>query len=135
MDTQIILEVAQRTLAGTISFPDAVKSLLASGVEYYHVDYVLRRTTFYSAAGEVTVTPIDLEGLPPVATFLDAAALRANIPDSQKNDQKFRDFSFRAMTCGVHAYYAFLRGQRVTYLGRNGDQHVEWFPGARPVAP
>jgi hypothetical protein len=26
-----------------------------------------------------------------------------------------------------------LRGQRVTYIGRQGDQHTEWFPGARPV--
>jgi len=31
---------------------------------------------------------------------------------------------------GVQGYFAFLRGQRVTYLGRAGDQHTEWFPGA-----
>lgn len=27
----------------------------------------------------------------------------------------------------------FLRGQRVAYWGRNGDQHTEWFPGAKPA--
>lgn len=35
------------------------------------------------------------------------------------------------MHAGVQGYFAFLRGQRVTYLGRTGDQHTEWFPGAQ----
>jgi hypothetical protein len=26
---------------------------------------------------------------------------------------------------------AFLRGKRVTYWGRTGDQHTEWFPGPK----
>ena len=132
MDTRIIREISQRTLAGTIDFPEVVKSLLSTGVEYYHVDYIQRRKTFYSGAGEVTVAPIDFEGLRDVAADLDAAALKANILDSQKNGQKFRDFSIRAMKNGVQGYYAFLRGQRVTYFGRNGDQHTEWFPGTKP---
>jgi hypothetical protein len=28
-------------------------------------------------------------------------------------------------------YFAFLRGKRVTYFGRQGEEHTEWFPGAR----
>jgi len=132
MDTKIILEISRCTLAGTISFPEVVKNLLSTGVEYYHVDYVQRRKTFYSGAGEVSVAPIDIEGLPAVADDFDVSALKANILDSQTNGQKFRDFSVRAMRNGVQGYYAFLRGQRVTYFGRNGDQHTEWFPGAKP---
>jgi len=31
---------------------------------------------------------------------------------------------------GVQGYIAFLRGKRVTYWGRTGDQHTEWFPGS-----
>jgi uncharacterized protein YbcV (DUF1398 family) len=134
MDTKIILEISRRTLAGTISFPEVVRTLLSTGVECYQVDYVLRRKTFYSGAGEAVVAPVDLEGLPGVAADFDAAALKANILDSQRNEQKFRDFSIRAMESGVQGYYAFLRGQRVTYFGRNGDQHTEWFPGAKPAA-
>ena len=52
--------------------------------------------------------------------------------DSQTQGQKYRDFTIRAMKAGVQGYIAFLRGQRVTYWGRTGDQHIEWFPGARP---
>jgi hypothetical protein len=39
------------------------------------------------------------------------------------------------MADGVQGYTAFLRGQCVTYWGRTGDQHTEWFPGARPDLP
>jgi hypothetical protein len=34
------------------------------------------------------------------------------------------------MEAGVQGYFAFLRGKRVTYFGRQGDQHTEWFPGS-----
>ena len=33
---------------------------------------------------------------------------------------------------GMQGDYALLRGKRVMYLGRQGEQHTEWFPGARP---
>jgi uncharacterized protein YbcV (DUF1398 family) len=133
MNTEIIVKTAQATLAGTISFPEAVGQWLAAGVEYYQVDYVSLRMTFYSADGDAVVAPISYEGLPAVAPHFDAAALRANILDSQRNGQKYREFSKRAMTAGVQCYFAFLRGKRVTYLGRTGDQHSEWFPGSAPV--
>lgn len=135
MDTTLIQETALKTLAGTITFPVVVGHLLRAGVDYYHVDYVALRQTYYAADGSaVVVTPLNFEALPPVAADFDAAAVRANILDSQTKGQPFRDFSRRAMAAGVQGYFAFLRGQRVTYLGRQGDQHTEWFPGAEPAA-
>lgn len=132
MDSEIITKTARATLDGTISFPDVVAQLLAAGVEYYHVDYVGMRKTFYSANGDSVVTPIGYERLPQVAPELDLTSLRTNIRDSQVNSQSYRDFTRRAMEAGIQCYYAFLRGQRVTYIGRQGDQHTEWFPGTRP---
>jgi uncharacterized protein YbcV (DUF1398 family) len=133
MNTKIITEAARKTLNGTMSFPEVVGQLLAAGVEYYHVNYVGMRKTFYSADGDAVVTPINYEGLPPVAADFNAAALRADILDSQRNNQPYRDFTRRAMEAGVQGYFAFLRGKRVTYFGRQGEQHTEWFPGAQPV--
>jgi uncharacterized protein YbcV (DUF1398 family) len=118
-------------LAGNVDFPEVVGQLLAAGVEYYHVDYVGMRKTFYSADGDAVVTPINYEGLPPVATDFNAAVLRADILDSQRNNQPYRDFTARAMEAGVQGYFAFLRGKRVTYFGRQGDQHTEWFPNTQ----
>jgi len=132
MNTEIIAETARAILAGTISFPEVVKRLLETGVEYYHVDYVAMQKRFYSAAGDTVTTAITYEGLPAVASELNVEALRANILDSQQRGQKYRDFTERAMAAGVQGYGAFLRGQRVIYCGRTGDQHTEWFPGAGP---
>lgn len=132
MNTEIITSAAKSTLAGDMPFPQIVAQLIEAGVEFYHVDYLALRKTFYSGAGAVVTTPIPYENLPAVAADFDAMALRTNILDSQQNNQSYRDFSIRAMQAGVQGYFAFLRGQRVTYFGRQGDQHTEWFPGAKP---
>ena len=77
------------------------------------------------------VVPFSFEGLPAVAIDFDAPALKAAIRDSQQNGQKFRDFLRRSALAGVAGYFVFLRGQRVTYLGGQGDHHVAWFSDAR----
>ncbi len=133
MDATAIRDAASATLSGTLPFPQIVAKLIEAGVEYYYVDYVGGCKRFYDAAGTCVVTPIPYEGLPAVAAELDAQALRDDIRDSQQNDQHYRDFTARAMRAGVQGYFAFLRGQRVTYLGRTGDQHTEWFPGTGPT--
>lgn len=135
MDTNLIQATALRTLAGTISFPEVVGNLLNAGVEYYHVDYIARRKTFYAGDGSAVVTtPIDYPDLPAVAADLDGEGVKAAILDSQRHGQSYHDFTRRVMAAGVQGYFAFLRGRRVTYLGRQGDQHIEWFPGAQPTA-
>jgi hypothetical protein len=97
MDSKLILEAARGTLDGSLSFPEVVGQLLAAGVEYYHVDYVGLRKRFYSAEGGMMATSINYEGLPPVAPEFDAAALRANILDSQRHGQPYREFTRRSV--------------------------------------
>lgn len=135
MNTDIIIETARKTLAGTISFPEVVSLLLAAGVEHYHVDYIGMKKTFYGSDGAMVVTPIDYEGMPGIASEFSLEGIRADILDSQRNGQEYRRFTSRAMEAGVQGYFAFLRGRRVTYFGRQGDQHTEWFPGAEPTVP
>jgi len=132
MNTDLITAAANATLAGGTPFPQIVAQLIEAGVEFYHVDYLSLRKTFYNGSRVAVTTAIPYEDLPAVAADFDVQALRANILDSQQNNQHFRDFSIRAMQAGAQGYFAFLRGQRVTYLGRKGDQHIEWFPGAKP---
>jgi len=132
MNTDIIIQIASNTLAGTLSFPEVVGQLLTAGVEYYHVDYIGMKKTFYGPEGGTVVTPINYEGMPDVASDFSLEGIRADILDSQQNGQEYREFTRRAMEAGVQGYFAFLRGKRVTYIGRQGDQHIEWFPGAAP---
>ena len=132
MKSEVVAEAARATLDGSIPFPEVVRRLIETGVEYYHVDYVALQKTYYSASGEIIKTPINYEDLPSVAADFDLDALRAAILDSQQNGQHYRDFTRRAMNAGVQGYIAFLRGKRVTYWARGGDNHTEWFPGANP---
>ena len=132
MDANKVLKAAQATLTGSMPFPEIVASLINDGVEYYFVDYASKSFTFYNAEGATVHAPLSFEGLPAIAEDFDKGSLQAAIVDSQQHGQKFRDFSKRAVAAGVQGYFAFLRGQRVTYLGRQGDQHTEWFPGAKP---
>ena len=132
MNATKIQEMALASLSGTLPFPEIVRNLLAEGVEYYHVDYVKLQFSFYGIEGDVVVASLTLDQLPAIATEFNVDALRAAIVDSQRHGQKFPRFCARAMEAGVQGYYAFLRGKRVTYFGRTGDQHVEWFPGAQP---
>lgn len=133
MNAATIQKLARATLDGSMPFPEIVGRLIEEGVEYYLVDYRSLQFTFYGIDGGVVVAPLQFEALPEVNANFDLAGLRAAIRDSQAHGQKFRDFCVRAMNAGVQAYYAFLRGKRVLYLGRQGDQHVEWFPGAAPT--
>lgn len=132
MNADKVLASAQATLDGSMPFPQIVGNLVADGVEYYHVDFAARSFTFYSAAGAAVHAALSFEGLPGIAEHFDVAELNAAILDSQQNGQAFRAFCQRAMRAGVQGYFAFLRGQRVTYLGRQGNLHTEWFPGAKP---
>lgn len=133
MNADLIHRMVRATLAGELPFPEIVANLLAEGVEYYHVDYVTRQMSFYNGMGSVVVAPLTYEALSAVAADFDGGTLKAAILDSQRNGQPFRQFSQRAIQAGVQSYYAFLRGQRVMYLGRQGEQHTEWFPGAKPA--
>lgn len=132
MNANIITSTAKASHNGEISFPEAVGKLIAAGVEYYHVDYITLQTTYYSAEGSAVITPLPYENLPAVSAQLDVKALKATILDSQINAQPYRRFSERIMGAGVQSYFAFLNGKRVVYLGRQGEQHTEWFPGANP---
>ena len=132
MNSYLVLQAARASLTGSLPFPEIVRNLIQAGVEYYHVDYILLQFTFYGTNAASVVAPLTFEGLPAVAKDFDVAALRQTILDSQQDGQQFREFSQRAMRAGVQGYFAFLKGARVTYLGRQGDQHTEWFPGAEP---
>ena len=132
MNSDLVLQAARASLTGSLPFPEIVRNLIQAGVEYYHVDYALGSFSFYSATGAVVTAPLLIEGLPPISEHFDATLLRAAILDSQQHGQPFRAFCERAVKAGVQGYFAFLRGKRVTYFGRQGEQHTEWFPGAQP---
>ena len=131
MNAEIITKTARATLDGTLSFPEVVSQLLGAGVEYYHVDYVAMRKIFYSANGDTVVTPINYEGLPPVAADFDIDALRADILDSQRNGQKYRDFIRRAMAAGTQVTLRSFAENESPILAARGISTRNGFPVRR----
>ena len=71
MNTALITSAAISTLTGDTPFPQIVGMLIEAGVEFYHVDYLALRKTFYSGEGAIVSMPIPIEGLPNVATDFD----------------------------------------------------------------
>jgi uncharacterized protein YbcV (DUF1398 family) len=131
LETKAITEVADATLTGTMPFPEVVAKLIAAGVEYYHVDYVGLCSSFMTGLADGSSRRFPTKRFRP-SRLSSMPRPCAAILDSQQKGLKYRDFTEHAMAAGVQSYYAFLRGQRVIYLGRTGDQHTEWFPGAKP---
>ena len=130
MNTANLQQLTTATLTGSLPFPEIVGRLIQEGVEHYQVDYLALQFRFYDALGRVVLAPLAFEGLPQVSGTFDLPALKATILESQTRGQPFHDFCVRAMQAGVQSYSVFLRGQRVLYVGRQGDHHVEWFAGA-----
>ena len=50
----------------------------------------------------------------------------------QRQEIAYREFCRQIADAGCVGYFVSLAGRRAVYYGRTGDEHVEWFPGARP---
>lgn len=112
---------------GQIHFGEAVRRLGAVEVESYHVDYRSGRTTCYLPDGTALdlVFPSVAEAIPD--TF-DAESVRAAIRGAQQGRVMYPEFKVLTRRAGCIGYTVWMTGRHVTYFGRKGDTHVEWFP-------
>lgn len=124
MNQTEILQVLEASGAGLLRFPEVVGRMLGAGVESYFVDYLAGKTRVYGVAGEV----LDVDGVvASIAEFREAGIVDA-IRRAQRDEVRYPEFARLAQEAGVAAYWAFLTGRRVVYLGRDGQMHVEPFP-------
>jgi uncharacterized protein YbcV (DUF1398 family) len=130
MDINIVKNCSEQSLAGTITFPEAVKNLIVTGVERYNADLIELKKTYYSVNGETYSDAITING-PRVAVNFDANEIKSAIADSQQNRIDYKTFLNLAMLAGCIRYEVFLTGKKAIYFGRDGSQHIEHFPGAK----
>jgi uncharacterized protein YbcV (DUF1398 family) len=131
VNTNVIHEVLTDTQAGKLIFPEVVRRLLEVGVESYFCDLATGAETFYLSGGQTQVGKND------PSTFARRGGVfvtRSDRGDSWSQTDKIRypEFIKRSAAAGVIAYWAFLTGRKVIYFGRQGEFHVEDFPGAKP---
>jgi len=113
-----------------ITFGEVVGALIEAGVERYRADLVTSTKTYYMADGSFEIMPCHVvEG--PVALEFSADGVKAAVRAIQGRTIKYREFCRRIAAAGCTDYLVSLTGRRAVYYGRSGDEHVEWFPGAR----
>jgi uncharacterized protein YbcV (DUF1398 family) len=114
-----------------------VQRLVQAGFERYHSDLSRHEKTFYLPSGESqTVSDADRmehAGIKeqPIPEHFDSNAVCAALSAIQQQQIGYAEFLRQIMAAGTADYFVYLTGKRVHYVGRNGEIHTEWFPGAQ----
>ena len=130
MNKTLIKEVIAKTLTGTITFPEVLKTLSSEGIESYHMDYLRGESRYYSQNGESFLIKLE-HTFPAVAEEFFPEGVVAAIRRSQAGLSKYPDFIRESAAAGCAYYVVYLNGKKVRYFGRDGGEHVEHFPGAK----
>ncbi|MBP9889222.1 MAG: DUF1398 family protein [Leptospiraceae bacterium] len=130
MNTNKIKETINLTLEGKMTFPLVVGTLIGEGVESYHVDYVRSENTYYLPNGESHREAIPHKFSNPAKEF-SMDKVKATIKKIQAGEINYNTFSEEIIQAGCCFYIAYLSGRRVIYFGREGEFHIEHFPGAK----
>jgi uncharacterized protein YbcV (DUF1398 family) len=133
MDTNVKAVVHECTIASgeeRISFGEVVMKLIEAGVERYPADLVRSETTYYLPNGDTEVVQARAMQVAPAKAF-SAQGVEAAVRAIQAGTIEYRTFCERIMEAGCAGYIASMAGRQVVYYGRTGDNHVEWFPGAK----
>ncbi len=131
MKIDVIKECTSLSLAEKITFPEVVMRLSEAGVERYIADLVGKKKLSYGKQGEVHTGDLTFENVAIPEQF-DAAAVKQAITHIQQGRIQYQAFLRRIMEAGCTHYEVFITGRRAIYFGRNGLQHIEEFPNARP---
>lgn len=113
---------------GSLSFPEIVGKLIATGFEGYTVDYRRNTQAFYLDGDSVMLDMDPSDGT--VAVSFDAAEVEHLVRWAQTNppDYSYQAFCQRAKAAGCAGYLVSFLGRRVVYFGRTAEVHVEHFP-------
>ena len=126
----VVREMSKASDEERITFPAVVKALMEVQVERYHAD--------------LDVGPEDLlscrrrfrrRGSPQGRRRRDefsAEGVEKAVRAIQRQEIGYREFCRLIADAGCVGYFVSLTGRRAVYYGRTGDEHVEWFPGAKP---
>jgi uncharacterized protein YbcV (DUF1398 family) len=121
-------EVAELSASGKIHFGEVVGRLMKAGIERYHADYSRLEITYYTPDGGSCVVPMDHEPIP-IAEVFSAGQVEAAVRQSQRGEIMYPQFTRQALAAGCVGYFVQISGKCVQYFGRNGEVHIEWFPG------
>ena len=126
----VVREMSKASDEERITFPEVVKALMETGVERYHADLVAGRKTYYLPDGDFEEVTVHKVG--GAAAAFSAKGIEKAVSAIQRQAIAYREFCRQIADASCVGYFVSLAGRRAVYYGRTGDEHVEWFPGAKP---
>lgn len=130
MNSTVIQEIIEEALARKMTFPEILATLTKEGVESYHVDFLRNEVRYYTRGGESLVVNASFvhQGL---ASEFSAEKLDAVNRRVQAGEASYADFVREGTAAGCACYVVYLNGKLVRYFGRDGGEHIQYFPGSR----
>lgn len=133
MDTKVIEECKTLSLNAKITFPEVLKRLQTQGVERYICDLVGLKVHYFSTTGELYTLSLAFKAAAPMAQNFNAEEVKRAVASSQKGEISYVQFLNRIISAGCCHYEVYISGKKVLYFGRDGSQHVEIIPAAKPA--
>lgn len=127
MDTHVIKECLDLSLAGKINFGEVVSKLTQVGTERYLADLIGKRKFYFGLNDEVHSEQLIFDG-PKIPKNWDVTSIKSAISDAQQGKIFYPVFLRRIMEAGCCHYEVFITGKKAIYCGRDGNQHIESFP-------
>lgn len=123
----IINEAATGTSEGRLHFGQVIELMTRAGVESYVADYRAKRITYYLPDSDNLTLSVETPGID-IAQAFSADGVKAAIRGAQQGVVMYPEFKHLTMQAGCTGYTVWITGRHVTYFGRNGETHVEYFP-------
>jgi uncharacterized protein YbcV (DUF1398 family) len=125
----LVREMSMASDEERITFPEVVKALAEARIERYHADLVAGRKTYYLADGDFE--EVEVHKVVGAAMTFSAEGVETAVRAIQRQEIAYRGFCRQIAEAGCVGYFVSLAGRRAVYYSRAGDEHVEWFPGAK----
>jgi len=123
----IIRETLEASNEGRIHFGQVIGNLVEAGVESYSVDYRCGRVTYYLPGGETLTLELGV-AKSNIADEFSAQGIKVAILGAQQGEIMYPEFKRISQEAGCIGYTVWITGKHVTYYGRKGETHVEYFP-------
>lgn len=123
----VIRETLDASNEGSIHFGQVIGNLVKAGVESYLVDYRCGRVVYYMPCGETLTLELDIPKSDIAAEF-SASGIKTAILGAQCGEIMYPEFKRISQEAGCIGYTVWITGKHVTYFGRKGETHVEYFP-------
>lgn len=125
---ELLEKCAHESHDGLLTFPQVLTRLVSVGVESYFADYRDQSTTYYLSSNEAIRIPMKMPYIE-IPNEFNREGVVVAIRGAQSDQVRYPQFLELTMLAGCIGYMVWITGKQVSYFGRQGEVHIEHFPG------